>query len=132
MFDMKPQDVKIGINGVAKFECIASGNPPPSVYWTKEGSQELMFPDNTYGRHHVTLEGMLEIKNIKKDDAGYYICSAFSIAGSGTTRAFLEVSKGCCRLGNFTNCEAVVAVVNIYGSCVLERVNFHSFITIIM
>jgi len=51
-----------------------------------------MFPDNTYGRHHVTLEGTLEIKTVKKEDAGYYVCSAFSVAGSGTTRAFLEVS----------------------------------------
>ncbi|KAL7043131.1 hypothetical protein ACKWTF_001405 [Chironomus riparius] len=93
VFDTKPQDVKIGINGLAKFECIASGNPQPSIYWTKEGSQELMFPDNTYGRHHVTLEGTLEIKAVKKEDAGYYVCSAFSVAGSGTTRAFLEVNS---------------------------------------
>lgn len=92
MFDIKPQDVKIGINGMAKFECVASGNPQPSVYWTKEGMKELMFPDNTYDRHHVTLEGVLEIKGVQKDDGGYYVCSAFSIAGSATTRAFLEVS----------------------------------------
>lgn len=93
MFDIKPQDVKVNANGVAKFECVASGSPQPSVYWTKEGSQELMFPDNTYGRHHVTLEGVLEIKSIQKNDAGYYVCSAFSVAGSGSTRAFLEVSS---------------------------------------
>lgn len=92
VFDTKPQDVKVGINGVAKFECVASGNPQPSVYWTKEGSKELMFPDNTYGRHHITLEGVLEIKGVRKEDGGYYVCSAFSVAGSGTTRAFLEVS----------------------------------------
>lgn len=78
---------------MAKFECVASGNPQPSVYWTKEGMKELMFPDNTYDRHHVTLEGVLEIKDVRKDDAGYYVCSAFSIAGSATTRAFLEVSR---------------------------------------
>lgn len=93
MFDIKPQYVKTGLNGLAKFECAASGNPQPSIYWTKEGSQELMFPDNTYDRHHVTLEGTLEIKSVRKEDAGYYVCSAFSVAGSGTTRAFLEVSK---------------------------------------
>jgi roundabout axon guidance receptor 2 len=27
------------MNGIAKFECVANGNPPPSVFWTKEGSQ---------------------------------------------------------------------------------------------
>ena len=91
-FLTKPQDVKIGINGVAKFECVASGNPQPSVFWTKEGSQELMFPDNSYGHFRVSSEGTLEIQSVQKDDAGYYVCSAFSVAGSGTTRAFLQVS----------------------------------------
>jgi hypothetical protein len=98
VFDTRPQDVKTGMSGLAKFECVASGNPQPSVYWTKEGSQELMFPDNTYGRHHVTLEGVLEIKGVRKEDAGYYVCSAFSVAGSGSTRAFLEVSDVSCVL----------------------------------
>lgn len=93
MFLTKPQDVKTGINGVAKFECVASGNPQPSVFWTKEGSQELMFPDNSYGHSNVLLDGTLEVRTVKKDDAGYYVCSAFSVAGSGTTRAFLQVSK---------------------------------------
>lgn len=80
---------------MAKFECVASGNPQPSVFWTKEGSQELMFPDNTYGHFRVSSEGTLEISNVRKDDAGYYVCSAFSVAGSGTTRAFLQVSYLC-------------------------------------
>lgn len=92
MFLTKPQDVKIGINGMAKFECVASGNPQPSVFWTKEGSQELMFPDNSYDHCRVSSEGTLEINNVRKDDAGFYVCSAFSVAGSGTTRAFLQVS----------------------------------------
>lgn len=91
-FVKKPQDVKTGINGAVKLECSASGNPQPSVFWTKEGSQELMFPDNIYGRLHVTAEGTLEIQNVQKNDAGFYVCSAFSVAGSGTTRAFLQVS----------------------------------------
>lgn len=93
VFLTKPQDSKTAINGVAKFECVASGNPQPSVFWTKEGSQELMFPENSYGQFHVSSEGTLEIRNARKDDAGYYVCSAFSVAGSGTTRAFLQVSR---------------------------------------
>ena len=27
------------MNGLAQFECVAEGNPPPSVFWSKEGSQ---------------------------------------------------------------------------------------------
>lgn len=38
-FVKKPQYQKVGLNGIATFECVAQGNPPPSVFWTKEGSQ---------------------------------------------------------------------------------------------
>lgn len=90
---MKPQDKKVGLNGVATFDCVASGNPPPSVFWSKEGSQMLMFPDNSYGHIHVTNQGTLQIRGVQKDDAGYFVCSALSVAGSATIRAFLQVTS---------------------------------------
>lgn len=90
-FSVKPQDRKIGLNGVATFDCVATGNPPPSVFWTKEGSQMLMFPDNSYGHIHVTSQGTLQIRGVQKEDAGYFVCSALSVAGSATIRAFLQV-----------------------------------------
>lgn len=92
-FSIKPQDRKVGLNGVATFECVASGNPPPSVFWTKEGSQMLMFPDNSYGHIHVTNQGTLQIRGAQKEDAGYFVCSALSVAGSATIRAFLQVTS---------------------------------------
>lgn len=90
-FSIKPQDKKVGLNGVATFDCVATGNPPPSVFWTKEGSQMLMFPDNSYGHIHVTSQGTLQIRGVQKEDAGYFVCSALSVAGSATIRAFLQV-----------------------------------------
>ena len=42
-FIRKPQNQKVGLNGIATFECVAKGNPPPSVFWTKEGSQVRFF-----------------------------------------------------------------------------------------
>ncbi|KAM7342001.1 roundabout guidance receptor 1 isoform 2-T7 [Cochliomyia hominivorax] len=92
-FVVKPQDRKIGLNGVAQFPCVADGNPPPSVFWTKEGSSTLMFPNNSYGHLHVTVEGTLQINGVQKDDAGYYVCSAFSVVDSTTIRAFLQVTS---------------------------------------
>ena len=50
------------MNGIAKFECQATGNPPPSVFWTKEGSQELMFAGTTHGQMFVSEEGTLTIQ----------------------------------------------------------------------
>lgn len=92
-FSVKPQDQKVGLNGVASFECHATGNPPPSVFWAREGSQMLMFPDNSFGHIHVTGQGTLQIRGVQKEDAGYYVCSALSVAGSATIRAFLQVTS---------------------------------------
>ncbi|XP_058065765.1 protein sax-3-like [Anopheles bellator] len=90
-FLIKPQDQKTALNGVASFKCTASGNPPPSVFWTKEGSQTLMFPNKTYDNMQVSVQGTLQIRGVQKDDDGYYICSALSVAGSTTSRAYLQV-----------------------------------------
>ncbi len=119
------------MNGIASFKCVADGNPPPSVFWTKEGSQELIFAGNTYGQMHVTDDGTLKIQvrskrnkapdsrlhstllgsrsllrceddfltrlgrmlqGVRKEDGGFYICSALSVAGSSVTKAYLEVT----------------------------------------
>lgn len=69
------------------------GNPKPSIFWQREGSQMLMFPDNSYGHIQVTNQGTLQIRGVQKEDAGYYICSALSVAGSATIRAFLQVTS---------------------------------------
>uniref|UniRef100_A0A182NA47 Roundabout n=1 Tax=Anopheles dirus TaxID=7168 RepID=A0A182NA47_9DIPT len=90
-FVIKPLDQKTALNGVASFKCTASGNPQPSVFWTKEGSQTLMFPNNTYDNMQVSLQGTLQIRGVQKDDDGHYICSALSVAGSTSSRAYLQV-----------------------------------------
>lgn len=71
----------------------ATGNPPPSVFWSREGSQMLMFPDNNYGHMSVNSQGTLQIRGVQKEDAGYFVCSALSVAGSATIRAFLQVTS---------------------------------------
>ncbi|XP_066991291.2 roundabout homolog 2 [Anabrus simplex] len=93
IFVTRPQDQKVGLNGIATFECVARGNPPPSVFWTKEGSQALMFPGNSYGHYHVTPEGTLKIQGVQREDGGFLVCSALSVAGSTTVRAFLQVTS---------------------------------------
>ena len=61
-FLVKPKDQRVGMNGIATFECQASGNPPPSVFWTKEGSQDLMFAGTTHGQMFVSEDGTLTIQ----------------------------------------------------------------------
>ncbi|KAH7945573.1 hypothetical protein HPB49_013087 [Dermacentor silvarum] len=91
-FRLTPQNQKVGINGVAKFDCLATGNPPPSVFWTREGSQELMFPGKSHGRFSVSQEGTLTITGVRKEDRGYYVCSALSVVGSSMAKGLLEVN----------------------------------------
>lgn len=90
-FIERPRDQKVGLNGVVEFNCAATGNPPPSVFWSKEGSQLLMFPDNAYGHMHVNSHGTLRIQGVQREDAGFLVCSALSVAGSNSVRAFLQV-----------------------------------------
>ncbi|XP_022253078.1 roundabout homolog 1-like isoform X4 [Limulus polyphemus] len=90
-FAVKPKNQRVGLNGIAKFECVASGNPPPSIFWTKEGNQALMFPENSYGRFSVTSLGTLIISGVIKEDKGYYVCSALSVVASTMTKAHLDV-----------------------------------------
>ncbi|XP_058465056.1 roundabout homolog 2-like isoform X2 [Malaya genurostris] len=92
-FIIRPQDQRTNLNGVATFKCTASGNPPPSVFWSKEGSQTLMFPNNTYGNIHISNQGSLQVRGAQKDDDGYFVCSALSVAGSTTSRAYLQVTS---------------------------------------
>ncbi|XP_045463107.1 roundabout homolog 2 isoform X2 [Harmonia axyridis] len=89
----KPLDQKVGLNGVVEFQCTATGNPPPSVFWHKEGSQQLMFPDTSYGHMHVNAHGTLRIQGVQREDTGYLVCSALSVAGSKSVRAYLQVTS---------------------------------------
>lgn len=91
VFTDLPRDQKVSLNGVVEFHCAATGNPPPSVFWNKEGSQLLMFPDTSHGHMHVSSVGTLKIQGVQREDAGFLVCSALSVAGSNTARAFLQV-----------------------------------------
>ncbi|KAH9522455.1 Roundabout 1, partial [Dermatophagoides farinae] len=92
-FLIEPKDVRVTMNSMARFDCVANGNPRPSVFWNKEGNQFLMFPDNKYERFMVTPEGSLIISPVKKEDKGYYVCSALSVVSSARTKAYLNISS---------------------------------------
>lgn len=91
-FSKKPSNKKVGLNGQVQLPCVATGNPPPSVFWSKEGVSTLMFPNTTHGRQQVTAEGTLQINDVQQEDEGFYVCSAFSVVDSSTVRIYLQVS----------------------------------------
>ncbi|CAD1469818.1 unnamed protein product, partial [Heterotrigona itama] len=91
MFSSFPKDETVAVGSNVSFSCAARGAPQPSIFWTREGSQELMFPGNEYqGRYRVTEDGSLHVKSVIGKDEGHYVCSAISQAGASTATVFLQ------------------------------------------
>ncbi|XP_035011185.1 roundabout homolog 2 isoform X6 [Hippoglossus stenolepis] len=93
----KPRD-QITTQGMSvTFQCGTTGNPPPAIFWQKEGSQMLLFPGqppSQSGRYSVSMSGDLTVTDVHPEDSGFYICQAISVAGSVLTKALLEVEGG--------------------------------------
>uniref|UniRef100_A0A8C6KNJ0 Roundabout homolog 2-like n=1 Tax=Nothobranchius furzeri TaxID=105023 RepID=A0A8C6KNJ0_NOTFU len=93
----KPRD-QIATQGRSiTFQCGTTGNPPPAIFWQKEGSQMLLFPGqppSQSGRYSVSMGGELTITDVHPEDSGFYVCQAISVAGSVLTKALLEVEGG--------------------------------------
>ncbi|KAK0079139.1 hypothetical protein PV325_001681 [Microctonus aethiopoides] len=93
VFTNFPKDETVSGGSDVSFACSARGAPIPSIFWTREGSQELMFPGNVYqGRYTVNKDGSLHIKAAIKKDEGHYVCSAISQAGASTATVFLQIT----------------------------------------
>ncbi|XP_041437538.1 roundabout homolog 2 isoform X3 [Xenopus laevis] len=94
-FVVRPRDQIVAQGRTVTFGCEAKGNPQPAVFWQKEGSQNLLFPNQPLqpnSRYSVSPTGDLTITSIQRSDAGYYICQALTVAGSILAKAQLEVT----------------------------------------
>ncbi|XP_041067298.1 roundabout homolog 2 isoform X2 [Carcharodon carcharias] len=94
-FVVRPRDQIVAQGRSTTFPCETKGNPQPAVFWQKEGSQNLLFPNQPpqpSSRFAVSSTGDLTITNIQRSDAGYYICQALTVAGSILAKAQLEVT----------------------------------------
>ncbi|XP_012584949.1 PREDICTED: roundabout homolog 3 [Condylura cristata] len=90
----QPQNQMAAPGESVTFQCETKGNPPPAIFWQKEGSQVLLFPSQSLqptGRFSVSPRGQLSIREVQSRDAGYYVCQAVSVAGSVLAKALLEV-----------------------------------------
>ncbi|XP_035010872.1 roundabout homolog 2 isoform X4 [Hippoglossus stenolepis] len=94
-FVIRPRDQIVAQGRTASFPCETKGNPQPAVFWQKEGSQNLLFPNQPQqpnSRFSVSPSGDLTITSVQRTDAGYYICQALTVAGSILAKAQLEVT----------------------------------------
>uniref|UniRef100_A0A8C8RCG5 Roundabout guidance receptor 1 n=1 Tax=Pelusios castaneus TaxID=367368 RepID=A0A8C8RCG5_9SAUR len=94
-FVVKPRDQVAALGRTVTFQCEATGNPQPAIFWRREGSQNLLFsyqPPQSSSRFSVSQTGDLTITSVQRSDVGYYICQTLNVAGSITTKAYLEVT----------------------------------------
>ncbi|NXK44421.1 ROBO3 protein, partial [Chauna torquata] len=92
----RPRDQTVPPGRSVTFHCETTGNPPPAVFWQKEGSQTLLFPGQPpqpASRFSVAPSGAMTIATVQPTDAGYYLCQAISVAGSVLAKALLEVEE---------------------------------------
>ncbi|XP_056267338.1 roundabout homolog 2-like [Pseudoliparis swirei] len=94
-FVVRPRDQIVAQGRTATFPCETRGKPQPTVFWQREGSQDLLFPNQPQqgdSRDSVSVNGELTITSVQRSDAGYYICQALTVAGSILAKAQLEVA----------------------------------------
>ena len=63
---VEPTDQKVAEGAPASLDCIASGNPTPTLFWIKESSPGIILPATTNGLMTVTPEGTLRIGKHQK------------------------------------------------------------------
>ncbi|GBP49441.1 Roundabout homolog 2 [Eumeta japonica] len=86
-FTKVPSDQTAWEGDAISFPCEADGAPTPLVFWSMEGSQELVFPRST---HSV---GSLYLDRASLQHAGRLTCVAVSAAGSAFHTATLQVLR---------------------------------------
>uniref|UniRef100_A0AAV2JBB3 Uncharacterized protein n=1 Tax=Knipowitschia caucasica TaxID=637954 RepID=A0AAV2JBB3_KNICA len=94
-FAIRPRNQVVAVGRTVTFQCEATGNPQPAIFWQREGSESLLFsyqPPQPFSRLSVSQMGSLTISDVQRLDSGYYSCQALNIAGSVITKALLEVT----------------------------------------
>ncbi|KAG6441229.1 hypothetical protein O3G_MSEX001718 [Manduca sexta] len=86
-FTRVPSDQTAWEGEAVSFPCEADGIPKPIVFWTMEGSQELVFPKTSHG------SSSLYLNRVMTQHAGRLTCVAVSAAGSALQTATLQVLK---------------------------------------
>ncbi|XP_049771254.1 protein sax-3-like [Schistocerca cancellata] len=93
---LRPAELTVEQRRDAVFECSASGNPRPSVFWSVSGAKALLFSGASNGRWAASTspEGsaVLTLQGATRNDSRSWVtCSAVNAAGSAVARARLRV-----------------------------------------
>ena len=72
---VSPVTLTVNEGGTASFQCSASGNPEPTVVWSKLDNQSDIIQS-------AVLGGRLELNQVTGNDSGVYQCSSTNILGN--------------------------------------------------
>jgi len=87
VFTVKPPEkVSVGIGDTCTLKCSATGDPRPVIIWKRQGAALPV------GRSDRKEEALI-LKDLRKEDAGVYICVATS-AGVSNIEAISDVCVG--------------------------------------
>ena len=82
---VSPAKLTVNEKGTASFQCSVSGNPKPTLTWSKRDGQS----DITQS---AVSRGTLLLKTVAGSDSGVYKCSASNILGQAEALVQLEVN----------------------------------------
>ena len=83
--------VQSKVGSSVKLDCLASGNPAPLLFWSKEGSEDTLYPGTTHGTTQVSEDGSLYLAAATEKDTGYYTCTVVNTVGSVVARTHVLV-----------------------------------------
>jgi hypothetical protein len=88
-FDIRPQNKTVKEDSInVTFTCSASGNPSPTLAWSKDGIAINQNDTNVLlGENKQTIT----IGKVQRSDAGAYICSAINKIKTVSVSAYLNV-----------------------------------------
>ena len=88
---VSPSKLTVNEKGTASFQCSVSGNPQPTITWSKRDGQS----DITQS---AVSRGTLLLQGVVGSDSGVYKCSASNILGQAEALVQLEVNGKVCML----------------------------------
>lgn len=85
-----PRDVEAPLGTTANFECLAAGDPQPTVRWHRVDTPTVYL--TTSSKYEVNSDGaVLVVRNLNTADDGEYECVAQNMAGMARAIARLTV-----------------------------------------
>ena len=82
---VSPAKLIVNKSGTASFQCSVSGNPEPTVAWSKMDNQSQLL-------HSMGSRGQLLLSKVTGSDTGTYFCSAANILGKAQAQVQLVVN----------------------------------------